>query len=353
MRKSKATPVNEPPHKSARSGNIFDVFVKQMFGRIFVFADFLRRYADQDFVREIDLKRIRLAPTHYIGKKGDERIVDLVFTCPLKNGKGNLTAVIIFEHQGGSLRKIPRKLLKYIAAIWTAEEKEGRKPSAPFFIVLRTAKKPHRGRYPTLADGLPKDKDGNPIGKTVEIAYDVVDLPAWDFDKLIGGPVVRLALGILKATAEDMEEELPEALSPLREISDEEQKFELTKEVLEFFAKWLAAHNKRLDEAELDKALKPVLRNEEMEMIKTIFDEKFDEGVAVGEARGLAQAETKALAEKSETILTFLRARFKRVPKDVAQTVRQAKDKTVLDSWAAHAATCESMAEFERALDSQ
>jgi hypothetical protein len=44
-----------------------------------VFADFLRHYGNKEFVDEINLSKIRLAPTHYIGKDGGERIIDLVF----------------------------------------------------------------------------------------------------------------------------------------------------------------------------------------------------------------------------------------------------------------------------------
>jgi hypothetical protein len=68
-------------------------------------------------------------------------------------------AVIIFEHQSHSLKAILEKLLRYISAIWDAERKEGKPLSAPYFIVLRTGKKPHKDRYPTLADSLPKGRD--------------------------------------------------------------------------------------------------------------------------------------------------------------------------------------------------
>ena len=124
------------PQKTKSQGNIYDAFVKRMFGRILVIVDFLVHYADPKFVAAINLTKIRPAPTHYIGKAGNERIVDLVFLCPLKNGRGTLMAVIILEHQGGSLKRIPRKLHKYISAIWDAEEKEGNPLSAPYFIVL-------------------------------------------------------------------------------------------------------------------------------------------------------------------------------------------------------------------------
>ena len=68
----------------SKQGNIFDAFAKQMLGRIYVFVDFLLNYADPQFIQEINLKKITLAPTHYFGKDGKERIVDLVFRCPWK-----------------------------------------------------------------------------------------------------------------------------------------------------------------------------------------------------------------------------------------------------------------------------
>ena len=85
-------------------------------------------------------------------------------------------------------------------------------------------------------------------------------------------------------------------------------------------------------------------------MVETIFDRKFAEGVAVGEARGYAAGEAEVLHEKAESILTFLRARFRRVPKAVEQKIRNTKDKIVLESWTAHAGSCLTMQEFEEAI---
>jgi hypothetical protein len=325
-------------------GNYIDAFVKQMFSRVMVFVDFLAYYADPKFVAEVDLKKIKPAPTHYIGKGGDERIVDLVFQCPLKNGNGYLMAVIIFEHQSSSLKAIPRKLHKYISAIWDAETKAGKKVlSAPYFIVLRTGKKPYKGRYPKMSDSLPKGHDGRPVGKAVEVEYDVVDLPAWDFDKLVGGTVLRLALGMLHKMAGDAVEEFPAALLPLLEIDDEGQKIELTQDLLNFVMKAFAAHNRQVDELALNKVLQPILKEKEQTMIKTLFEQKIDEGIAIGEARGEARG-------KIEALLTVLRARFKKIPKETEKTIRQMTDSVALESWTVHAATCPSMNEFVKAL---
>ena len=325
-----------------------------MFSRVLVFADFLSHYADPQFVAEVDLTKIKPATTHYIGQRGDERIVDLVFRCPLKSGTGSLMAVIVFEHQSKSLKDIPQKLLRYISAIWDAETKEGKPLSAPYFIVLRTGKKPYRRVYPKVSDLLPKGRDGVLVGKAVEVDYDVVDLPAWDFDKLVGGTVLRLALGILHKMTGEAEDEFPAALLPLLEIADEKQRIELTKELLDFVAKAFAAHNRRLDEVVVREALKPI-SSKEKNMIKTIFEEKYDEGVitgiAAGKAEGIAEGETRGKVKAGRNmILTVLRARFKRVPKDVEQAILTISDPIALESWAAQAATCQSMDEFAEAL---
>ena len=327
-----------------RAGNIFDTFAKLIFGRILVIIDFLLHYADPIFVSKIDLKRITPAPTHYISPDGNERIADLVFRCPLKNGKADTMAVIIFEHQSGNLRKIPLKLLKYISAIWNAETKEGKPLSAPYFIVLRTGKKPYKGPLPKLSDVLPKDKNGKLIGNLVEIEYKVVDLPALDFDKLVGGPVLRLAIGMLKKLTEGKEEEFPEALLPLLEIADGEERTDLAKTLLELVAKVMGTHGKPLEKEAVKKALEPIFNDkEEMDtMVETIFDRKFAEGVAEGRA--------EVLRVQTEMLLTFVRSRFGKIPKAVEQKIRKTKDKIVLESWAAHAGSCPTMKEFVEAI---
>ena len=52
----------------------------------------------------------------------------------------------------------------------------------------------------------------------------------------------------------------------------------------------------------------------------------------------------------AESVLTVLRARFKEVAGKVEETIRQMIDPIALDSWAAQAATCQSLDEFAEAL---
>ena len=78
-------------------------------------------------------------------------------------------------------------------------------------------------------------------------------------------------------------------------------------------------------------------------MIKTIFEEREDIGRAEGKVEGKVEA-------GRNMVLTILRARFKKVPKEVARIVFAMNDPTALESWAAHAATCKTMDEFADAL---
>ena len=309
-----------------------------MFGQVLVFADFLQHYADHGFVKAIDLNKIIQAPTHYIGQKGDERIVDLVFQCPLKTSDGSLMAVIVFEHQSSNLKAIPQKLHKYISAIWEAEAKEDKPLSAPYFIVLRTGKKPYRGAYPKMSDSLPKDSDGKLIGKLVEVEYDVVDLPAWEFDKLTGGAVLRSTLMMLHTTTGGSLDNFPKALQPLLELS-EGKRIDVTKELIDFVAKAFASNNRQLEAEMLSKALKPVLKGKEKAMIKTIFEEYAD----IAEARGVVKG-------KAEMVLNALRTRFKRIPKNIEKTILAMTDSIALESLHAQAIQSGTLDEFAEGL---
>ena len=343
----KSKPSSTRKSEPKQQGNYIDAFVKRMFVQTVVFVDFLLNYADSKFVAEVDVTKIQPAPTHYIGQKGDERIIDLVFQCPLKNGDGSLMAVIVFEHQSKSLKEIPQKLQKYISAIWDAEKKENKPLSAPYFIVLRTGKKPHRGGYPTMADLLPKGSDGKPLGHVPEIKYDVVDLPAWDFGKLIGGAVLRLVLGMLHKMTGGNLDEFPEALRLLSDITDEEQQVELTKELMDFVAKAFQANNRLLDKATVAKVLNPIFRGREIAMIKTIFEERED----IGEARGIAIGETRGEVKAARNlVLKALRKKFGKIPKKIEQAILVMSDPIALESLLEHVFDCKTLDEFATVL---
>ena len=74
-------------------------------------------------------------------------------------------------------------------------------------------------------------------------------------------------------------------------------------------------------------------------MIKTIFEEREDIGKAIGRAEG-----------KAEAVLLVLRAKFKRIPKEIEEAIRQMTDLIALESLLVHTVHSETLEEFAAAL---
>jgi len=106
-----------------------------------------------------------------------------------------------------------------------------------------------------------------------------------------------------------------------------------------FVAKVFAVNDRRLEVEQMDELLAPIFTGKERDMIKTIFEEKYDAGIADGEVKG-----------KAELLLKILREKFSRVPKETEKAICQMTDPIALDSWAVRAATCKSMGEFVEAF---
>jgi hypothetical protein len=80
------------------------------------------------------------------------------------------------------------------------------------------------------------------------------------------------------------------------------------------------------------------------ETLDAYFREKYSATyIAEGEANG-------EIRKGREAVVTVLRTRFKKVPKEVEKVIRQMVDLVALESWLVQAAACQSMDEFAQAL---
>jgi hypothetical protein len=75
------------------------------------------------------------------------------------------------------------------------------------------------------------------------------------------------------------------------------------------------------------------------------------EGIFLSEKLDAYFHERLTVPRTAKAILTVLRARFKRVPKEVEESILAMTDLIALDSWLVHAATCQSIDEFATALE--
>jgi len=96
----------------------------------------------------------------------------------------------------------------------------------------------------------------------------------------------------------------------------------------------------------MSRVLKPLFKDKEQAMIKTIFDEKYDAGVAVG----IEKERNNWTTDKVETLLRILTKRLGEVPSTVQNKLRSIHDLDVLGQLTDFALDCQSLDEFEEAL---
>jgi predicted transposase YdaD len=154
-------------------------------------------------------------------------------------------------------------------------------------------------------------------------------------------------LGVLKKTVEGLEDEFAEAMLPLTEIADEEERIELTKEILNYVAKVMAVHNKRLDDEKISEALKPIFHERAENMVKTIFEEKYLEGEARGIAKGEARGEIRG---QMTSVQRVLNARFESVSPKLQKQLSAVTDVSQLENLVGQAAICPTLKDFEKLL---
>ena len=79
-------------------------------------------------------------------------------------------------------------------------------------------------------------------------------------------------------------------------------------------------------------------------MTRTICGSAFDDDASDGRAKGKVKGKIAAL-------LSFLQAKFQRVPSEIEFAIRRMTDPVALDSLIAYATTCQTLDEFEKALN--
>jgi hypothetical protein len=341
------TEPDNPLEHHEQSGNIFDSYIRQILCQITVFVDFLLHYANPEVLSYLDLTSITPFPTHSFDRQGKERISDLIFLCGLKGHAGVLGVIIVFEHVGGSLFYLPKRLLQYLVGAWNliaANEKRKKPLPLPYFIVVRTGKQPHKSQRPLYRKQKISDMCVRIPGlaSITGLDFDYTDVALSDYDlaHLPGNPVTQSMLGVMKVLTEGTPDQMSLALAPIAQLDDFEEKRYIVQLSTILYSNYLRARKRKIGEAEIDRILDPIFNPEEKKnMITTIFEDKFLEGITVGEARG-----------EVKSIVTVLKSRFGKVPVRLVKLVNSYSDPVVLESWLGLAATCQSLKEFEAVL---
>ena len=323
-----------------------DEFFVGTFQRQRLAKAFLRIMLPAELLGRLDLDGLTAEHRHITDELFKTLIADVVYRVPIKGTDTHIDFFIILEHKSYNDLWTIFQLWGYVLHVIRQEFKavnDAKRVSAEYRLPPVVAVILHHGesrftgstelselflQLPGIEKYLPKLQailvDLNTIADD-----DVPDDP--------DAPELKLVLMALKIVfRKDAGTKITEILEELESADPVLQ--DTVRMVWYYFA--ASAKHMEHDYSILYDTIKNIVEVETMPtMLEKWTAERKAEWQAEGETRG-----------KIETVLNVLRARFKRVPKEVEQIMRQMTDPIALDSWAAQAATCDTLDEFADAL---
>jgi predicted transposase YdaD len=182
-----------------------DRLFKQVFGRKETAAAFLSAYLPTSVVSSADWARLELQPGSYIDSRLRHQESDLLFRLPMKGQ--DLFLYCLFEHQRTAEPWLHLRLLGYMVHIWQEVLKANSKLlRLPPILPLVLYQGP--GRWNVSVRWLERLALPDEIARDLrrfqpDFEHLLVDLSQISADGLRGDVVGRLALGLMKAAAED------------------------------------------------------------------------------------------------------------------------------------------------------
>ena len=189
--------------------NPHDKFFKDIFGRPEVTLEVCRTHLPPELVGAIDWRVLRLEPASFIDEWLAEHLSDLLFSVRFQGEP--LLLYFLFEHRSTLDADILLRLLIYMGGIWKRWREQagpGAKPPCIIPIVLHQGSE-HWRLSPRFHDWLamPEAVRGELARFQPDFEHVLIDLSRIPLERLAGGLVSQLALGLMKAVRENRLEE--------------------------------------------------------------------------------------------------------------------------------------------------
>ncbi|MCL2304472.1 MAG: Rpn family recombination-promoting nuclease/putative transposase [Planctomycetaceae bacterium] len=343
-----------------KGGSIHDYFGRKTIGDPLIASDLLRFYADPIVAEHIDLDHLQAEPTQFFGPThflaGPKEVkLDVPYIAHLRDAAWKSEVLIIFEHKSSPNLFVPLQLgVQAMLSLYKRWTDAGRPAgNQTFHVPITLMVLVYCGEQDIDAEIFFQD-----IFKHIPEALRqfvpqfrliVINLRKFNYNNLPGKPETQAVVETMKRAFDaTLAEHLPGVLSRLKAAQLDDRILELTGTIA-----WYSGCAADIEPEQIVNTVTNFIKGKKgIEMAETIrrgvFSEGKAEGIAEGIAEGLAEGEARGIARG--TVLTFLRARFKSVPKDIEEAVRVMMDLTALESLAVHAETCESLDEFSEVL---
>ncbi len=190
-----------------------DALFRHTFGQIQEAISFFQSYLPEVITSALQWDKMRLLNASFVDEDLKKWESDMLYEIPWTDKAAgdsdepaarSLYLYILLEHQSTPYRKMPRRLLKYLMLAWDHFERdhpttEGLPPIIPF-VLAQTPGGWKFSRHFHDQIQWPKSAEIREFLKAYQPGFEhgLLDLTGTPFTALIGAPVLRLTLGLLK-----------------------------------------------------------------------------------------------------------------------------------------------------------
>ena len=342
-----------------------DEFFKGCFEDLAVARAFFEHYLPPDIVSQFDLDKIALERGSFIDEEElRQSYSDLLYTLPLR-GKSpddktpKAYIYILVEHKSSSDKFTVYQLLRYMLRIWDRELREAER-RASFLLPAIIPLIFHHGRTPFHAPIKFQELIATPPGLEPFIpsyrcllvdlkAIAPADLPSED-ERL------HAILAVMRSVFVGVEISvtLEEWAARFAPVIDKREIRELVVKILSYVSQ--SAHD--LSDESFQAAIEP-LRKAKGDIVSTLIQQWMEKGLEQGREEGREEGllqgiergrEQGRLADRRDSILDILAARFGSVPETLRNAILAVSDSERLLRLTREAATCESIDQFAECL---
>jgi hypothetical protein len=338
----------EAPDQSAEHLPLtHDRFFTETFKTKRLAKGFLRRTLPVALLDSLNLNGLTVEPRHLTDELFKEFITDVVYRVPIKGTDKYADFFVFLEHKSFNDGWTIFQLWIYVVFICLKEyrnaENEERlnadyRLPPVFAIIIHHDASRFTGatELSELFQSLPGIEPYLP--KFQALLFDLNTVSDDEITDDPDAPELRLVLMALKSGfRKDVSTKSKTVLEELGPTADP-----LLRRFIRLVWLYLVSRAKHMERnyETLFNTIKTIV---EVESMPTMLEKWGAEREAKATAKGKAEG-------KIETVLTFLRTKFKRVPKEIEKSIRQMSDPVALDSLAAHIVNCESLNDFAEEL---
>lgn len=274
-----------------------DKLFKETFGNLEIAADFMKGYLPTSILDIVDLSTLEPQKDSHISKKLQEVFSDLLFKVDINNKEGYI--YFLFEHKSYRDRLVIFQLLRYMIEIWEGKiDKEGL-GEIPVIIPLVIYHDKNEWQVKTkLSDmmngynQLPKD-----VKKYIlDYEYLVYDLAEYNDEDIKLEAVTRIIIKFMRdvrhASKEKVVDIITEGFTLLNEIIEKDT----VTHYMESCLRYVLSVRNDIEEDELIQ-IADRISVEGSELVMTIADKLREEGIGIGEKKGIIKVAQNAIVE--------------------------------------------------------